>query len=138
MQKFTLFTVLINHNSFKIFFYLFVWSIFAKFYYYYIIIIKLTLEAVAVNPALELPMPLVSTDLGMSLLVYLRNCDFPVPGSPASMRCDSPRTLVPDWSLLETPPAITKQTASFTIYIPYSFGHKLLNMMFLAIKGRDL
>jgi len=38
-----------------------------------------TLTAVTVNPALVLPMPVVSTDRGDTLHAYFRNCDFPVP-----------------------------------------------------------
>ena len=38
-----------------------------------------TLEAVAVRPAVVEPMPVVKMDLGVSLLTHLRNCDFPVP-----------------------------------------------------------
>ena len=41
----------------------------------------LTLTAVTVRPALVLPMPVVSTDLGVILEAYFRNCDFPVPAS---------------------------------------------------------
>jgi len=38
-----------------------------------------TLTAVTVNPALVLPMPVVSTDRGDTLHAYFRNWDFPVP-----------------------------------------------------------
>ena len=38
-----------------------------------------SLTAVTVRPALVVPMPVVSTDLGINLTAYFRNCDFPVP-----------------------------------------------------------
>ncbi len=38
-----------------------------------------TLTAVTVNPALVLPIPVVNTDRGITLVAYFRNCDFPVP-----------------------------------------------------------
>lgn len=39
-----------------------------------------------VEPALVDPIPAVSTDRGVILAAYFRNCDFPVPGSPTSNR----------------------------------------------------
>lgn len=42
-------------------------------------------------PALVDPIPVVSTDLGVIFAAYLRNWDFPVPGSPTNKRWDSPR-----------------------------------------------
>ena len=54
-----------------------------------------TLTADTVRPALVDPIPVVSTALGITFDAYLRNWDFPVPGSPTRSRCDSPRTRVP-------------------------------------------
>ncbi len=43
------------------------------------------------EPALVDPIPAVSTERGVILAAYFRNCDFPVPGSPTSSRWDSPK-----------------------------------------------
>ena len=58
-----------------------------------------------------------------------------LPGSPTNNKCDSPLTRVPDWSILCTPPMITKATASLTTYKPYTCGQKLARIWFLAWRG---
>ena len=42
---------------------------------------SLTLTAETVRPALVVPMPVVSTERGISFTAYFRNWDFPVPAS---------------------------------------------------------
>lgn len=81
------------------------------------------MTAVTVSPADDDPMPVVNTDLGMSLAAYCRMWDLAVPGSPTISRWDSPLTLVPEASTLATPPARTIATAILTKYRPYTWGH---------------
>lgn len=137
-----------------------------------------------VEPALVDPIPAVSTERGVILAAYFRNCDFPVPGSPTSNRWDSPTqsayfeseqfrfihksntlfkhtselfphdkpkcqtahyvdcehiplTLVPDASILCTPPAKTIATASLTTYMPNTWGQRLIKISFLPSKCQE-
>ena len=61
-----------------------------------------------------------------------------LPGSPTSSKCDSPLTLVPEGSILCTPPIRAKATASLTAYKPYTCEQKLERMWFLACRGASL
>lgn len=54
-----------------------------------------TITAETVNPAVVDPIPVVKTDLGITLEANLNICDFPVPGSPTSSKCGSDLILVP-------------------------------------------
>jgi len=59
---------------------------------------------------------------------YRRNCDLPVPGSPANRQCTSPRVRVPSGVRRATPPMRHSATASFTSDSPKICGHTLFNM----------
>lgn len=76
---------------------------------------RITLTAVTVNPALVVPIPVVRTERGLNLQMYLRICDLPAPGSPTNSKCDSPRAFVPDSSTLDTPPARMMAADNLTI-----------------------
>ena len=63
----------------------------------------------------------------LTVLVFLRN-----------LNGYQPLTRVPVASVLWIPPASTMATASFTRYIPKTWGHKLANISFLPGKGRKM
>ena len=95
-----------------------------------------SLTAVHVSPAAVEPMPVVSTERGDSLAAYRSTCDLPVPASPTSSMCDSPRTFMPDRSVWLTPPRRVSRVASFTKYIPASEGHVWRRSQSRAARGR--
>mgnify|MGYP000020755654 FL=1 len=57
-----------------------------------------------VRPAAEDDFPEVYTERGEMLLMYFRNCDFAVDGSPTIQMLMSPRMLPPSAVCLWTPP----------------------------------
>lgn len=73
-----------------------------------------SLTTEAVNPADVDPVPVVKTDLRTNLHAHFSIFDFPVPGSPTIIICDSQRVRVPVCeSIKGTPPIIDNNTANF-------------------------
>mmetsp|Transcript_71318 Transcript_71318/g.195463 ORF Transcript_71318/g.195463 Transcript_71318/m.195463 type:complete len:222 (+) Transcript_71318:975-1640(+) len=91
--------------------------------------------AVHVSPADVEPMPVVSTARGLSLAAYRSTCDLPVPASPTSSMCDSPRTFMPVASVWPTPPSSVSAMPSLTRNMPLRPGHMRVSSQSRAASG---
>mmetsp|Transcript_12685 Transcript_12685/g.38358 ORF Transcript_12685/g.38358 Transcript_12685/m.38358 type:complete len:242 (+) Transcript_12685:600-1325(+) len=91
--------------------------------------------AVQVSPADVAPMPVVRTERGERRAAWRSSADLPVPASPTSSRCDSPRTRMLLASVCETPPMRVRRRPSLTRYMPASDGHAIATISSRALRG---